>query len=169
MGRHSLLAAQPYCTAVKLALASHRLQPQQLLFELGADLAAELPGEAAAFVAETRLMGCGIVLDRFTDQSPALLRTIGPDYVKIRYDLLQQEYGVEDALAMGDGLASIAARTGYGDHRGDRGRRPDRAIRTEQLLPARQRTLPGCAPSNSGARIPPRRPRWETAAGEVRA
>ena len=41
------------------------------------------------------------------------MRTIGPDYVKIRYDLLQQEYGVEDALAMGDGLASIAARTGY--------------------------------------------------------
>ena len=169
VGRHSLLAAQPYCTAVKLALASHRLQPQQLLFELGADLAAELPGEAAAFVAETRLMGCGIVLDRFTDQSPALLRTIGPDYVKIRYDLLQQEYGVEDALAMGDGLASIAARTGYtviiAGIEGDGPIAPyvqnSFYLQGNGLCPA--------APLEQWRPDTPAPSEWETAAGEVRA
>lgn len=113
VGRHSLLAAHEYCVALKLALASHRISPRQITFELGADLTAQLPGEAAAFVAEARLLGCAIVLDRFTDQSPALLRTIGPDFVKIRYDLLCEEYGLAHALAMGDGLAGIASRTGY--------------------------------------------------------
>ena len=113
VGRHSLLASRQYCVALKLAIARYQISPWQLIFELGADLAAQLPGEAAAFVEEARILGCGIVLDRFTDQSPALLRAIGPDYVKIRYDLLVGEYGPSDALALGDGLAGIAARTGY--------------------------------------------------------
>lgn len=105
----SLTHAAQYFDTLNSQMHRHAIEPQRLILEVPAALAAQCPQETATFAAYAREAGCAFALERLDGSATALLTDLRPDYVKISLKALADAYGLEAGCNLAQALCGMAA------------------------------------------------------------
>ncbi|THF62173.1 diguanylate cyclase [Pseudothauera rhizosphaerae] len=107
--RASLNHPGDYLDALTSLLHRHAVEPERVVLEFPAAVAAQCPAEAAAFVTRVRDLGCGVALEQLDGGNTTLLTLLRPNYAKVSLKTLADNYGLEAGCNVAQALCGMAA------------------------------------------------------------
>lgn len=107
--RDSVIYGPAYFAGLADSMREHGLDPAQVVLEIRAATAEHCPGEVAAFIQAARELGCRIAIDRLDGWASAQLKSLKPDYVRISFRMLAENYGMEAGCNLAQALCGMAA------------------------------------------------------------